>query len=527
MHPAGGDDIKFPVKRALISTSDKTGIVEFASQLAKRGIEIIATRATAALLTKHQIPVIDVSQYTGFPEIMDGRVKTLHPKIYGGLLAWRDLDNEVLHQHEIKVIDLLVVNLYPFIKTIMMPYCTIEQAVKQIDVGGPSMLRAGAKNFAVVTVVIDRDDYSLILKEMAMNEGSTLLSTRKKLAQKTFEHLSHYDAQIAAYLSESRSESFPFRLPLIFQKKTHLRYGENPHQSAALYNIVPPLFSSLTEAEPIQGKPLSFNNFLDGDCAYRCVYEGIETIPACVIVKHATPCGAACAETQLAAYEKAYATDPLSAFGGIIAFNTSLETRTAEKILSQQFVEVIIAPGFSDDALMLLKLKSNLRLLVGKPLEKTRLSYSFHSISGGLLVQKNDIATFSPAMVNCVSQRQPTKEELQDLYFSWQVVKYVKSNAIVYVRDRATYGIGSGQTSRVFAAKIAVMKAEEAGLSLKNAVMASDAFFSFSDVIEVAAKAGITAVIQPGGSIRDKEIIKIVNEAGMAMLFTHQRHFRH
>lgn len=521
------DDVKLPVKRALISTFDKTGLVEFASQLARRSIEIIATGGTAELLRKYQIPVIDVSQYTGFPEIMDGRVKTLHPKIHGGLLARQDIDNEVLHQHAIKIIDLLVVNLYPFVKAIATPHCTLEQAVEQIDVGGPSMLRAGAKNFAAVTVIIDPDDYSLILKETEMNEGSTLLSTRKRLAKKTFEHLSRYDTQIAAYLSESESESFPSQLSLTFQKKTHLPYGENPHQSAALYSIAAPLSPSLAEAKPIQGKPLSFNNLLDSDCAYRCVYEGVETMPTCVIVKHATPCGAAYAKTQLAAYEKAYATDPLSAFGGIIAFNTLLETATAERILSQQFVEVIIAPGFSDDTLILLKAKPNLRLLIGKPLEKTRLSYSFHSISGGLLAQETDSTTFDPAMINGVSQRQPTREELQDLYFAWQVVKYVKSNAIVYVKDRATYGIGSGQTSRVFAAKIAVMKAEEAGLSLKNAVMASDAFFPFSDGIEVAAKAGITAVIQPGGSVRDEEIIESVNKAGMAMLFTHQRHFRH
>lgn len=525
MHFAG--NVKVPVKCALISTSDKTGLVEFASQLKKRGVEIIATSATAELLKKNQIPVIGVSQYTGFPEIMDGRVKTLHPKIYGGLLARRDVDVKILYQHGIKIIDLLIINLYPFLKTIEKPHCTIEQAVKQIDVGGPSMLRAGAKNFSAVTVIIDRDDYSLILEEMEMNKGSTLLSTRKRLAQKTFEHLSRYDAQIAAYLSKSESESFPSQIPLAFQKKTNLRYGENPHQSAALYSIIPPISSSLAESEPIQGKPLSFNNLLDGDCAYRCVYEGVKTIPACVIVKHATPCGVAYAETQLAAYEKAYATDPISAFGGTIAFNTLLNTETTVKILSQQFVEVIIAPDFSNNALILLKEKPNLRLLIGKPLEKTRLSYSFYSISGGLLIQESDTATFNPAMASSVSQRQPTKEELQNLYFAWQVVKYVKSNAIVYAKDRSTYGIGSGQTSRVFSAKIAVMKAEEAGLSLKNAVMASDAFFSFRDGIEVAAKAGITAVIQPGGSVQDKEIIEAVNKAGMAMLFTRQRHFRH
>ncbi|QTS84031.1 bifunctional phosphoribosylaminoimidazolecarboxamide formyltransferase/IMP cyclohydrolase [Coxiella endosymbiont of Amblyomma nuttalli] len=527
MNLADNVNVKLPVKRALISTSDKTGLIEFVSQLVKRGIEIMATSGTAKLLREHQISVIDTAQYTGFPEIMGGRVKTLHPKIYGGLLAWQNVDNEALNQHAIKVIDLLVVNLYPFHKMIAMPYCSIEQAIKQIDVGGHSMLRAGAKNFSAVTVIIDHDDYSLILKEMEMNEGSTLLSTRKRLAQKTFEHLSRYDAQISAYLSENESELFPSQLSLSFQKKTRLRYGENSHQSAALYSIIPPVSSSLTEAELIQGKPLSFNNFLDSDCAYRFVYEGTEMMPTCVIVKHATICGAACAKTQLSAYEKAYATDPLSAFGGVIAFNTLLEKKTTEQILSRQFVEVIIAPSFSNEALVLLKAKPNLRLLIGKSLENTKLSYSFYSISGGLLAQETDITTFDPTMIHDVSQRHPTREELQDLYFAWQVVKYVKSNAIVYAKDKATYGIGSGQTSRVFAAKIAVIKAENAGLSLKNAVMASDAFFSFSDGIKIAAEAGITAVIQPGCSVRDKEIIKAVDQAGMAMIFTYQRHFRH
>lgn len=520
-------DAERPIKRALISTADKSGLVEFASRLVTDGVEIIATGGTAELLRQHRISVIDVSQYTGFPEIMDGRVKTLHPKIHGGLLARRGVDDETLDQHAIKTIDLLVVNLYPFAQTTAAPDCTLEKAIEQIDVGGPSMLRAGAKNFTAVTVVVDPNDYPLILKEMETHRGTTILETRKRLAQKTFAHLSRYDADIAAYLAEKESSPFPSQLPVAFRKKTDLRYGENPHQAAALYELAPPLSKSLAQAELLQGKPLSFNNLLDSDCAYRCVYEGNETRPACVIVKHATPCGAANADNQLDAYEKAYATDPLSAFGGIVAFNTSLEAETTEKILSQQFVEVIIAPDFSADALKLLKTKPNLRALKGKPLEKSKTGYSFQSISGGLLAQESDTVSLDPDAFTVVSQRQPTKKEVADLYFAWQVVKYVKSNAIVYAKNGATRGIGSGQTSRVFAAKIAVMKANEASLSLQGAVMASDAFFPFSDSVEIAANAGITAVIQPGGSKRDDEIIEAANKAGMAMLFTHQRHFRH
>ena len=520
-------DPKRAIKRALISVSNKANIVAFAQQLTKRSIDIIATDGTAKLLREHQIPVIDVPTYTGFPEILDGRVKTPHPKIHGGLLARRGLDDDILKQHAIIPIDLLVVNLYPFIQTIACPYCTLEKAVEQIDVGGASMLRAGAKNFNAVTVVVNPIDYSLVLQEMDTHHNSTTLSTRRVLAQKTFEHLSLYDAEIAAYLAQEALSSFTSELPITFRKKMDLCYGENPHQTAALYRTIPTLADNLTEAQQIQGKPLSFNNFLDSDCAYRTVWEGQQIIPACVIVKHATPCGAAQGKNQLMAYEKAYATDPLSAFGGIITFNSILEAKTAKKILATQFVEIIIAPDFAVDALSILKTKLNLRLLKVKPFENKKTTYSFRSISGGLLAQKADTTEIDLKTLTVVSQRQPSRQELQDLYFAWRIVKHVKSNAIVCAKNRATLGIGSGQTSRVFAVKIAVMKAQEAGLSLKNTVMASDAFFPFSDGIEIAIKAGISAIIQPGGSIRDEEVIEAANKTGIAMIFTHQRHFRH
>ena len=516
-----------PIKRALISVADKIGLVKFVSQLVSRDIEIIATNGTAELLKRHQLPVTKVSAYTGFPEIIEGRVKTFHPKIYGGLLARPNVDKEIIEQHAIQPIDFLVVNLYPFIPTITTRGCALEKAVEQIDVGGASMLRAAAKNFSAVTVIIDPSDYSRILKEMQIHHGATTLSTRKHLAQKTFEHLSYYDAHIAVYLAEQRNSVLPTTFLPVFKKKMDLRYGENPHQAAALYDIISPLSQSLSEAQQLQGKPLSFNNLLDSDCAYRCVYEISTSYPVCVIVKHTTPTGAAKAESQLAAYEKAYATDPISTFGGIVAFNTPLESTTAKKIISQQFVEIIIAPDFLEETLHFLKAKPNLCLLKWNPFDHTKKSYSFHSISGGLLCQEADTAMFLGQPFTVVTRRQTTQQELQDLHFAWKIVKYVKSNAIVYAKNNSTLGIGSGQTSRVFAAKIAIIKAKEAGLSLIGAVMASDAFFPFDDSIEIAAEAGITAVIQPGGSKRDLDIIETADKAGVAMLFTHQRHFRH
>jgi phosphoribosylaminoimidazolecarboxamide formyltransferase/IMP cyclohydrolase len=512
-----------PIRRALISTANKMGLVEFASYLAKHQIEIIATGGTAKLLQQHQIPVIEIADYTGFPEILEGRVKTLHPKIHGGLLARPVNDDAILQKYDISRIDLLIVNLYPFAQTIADPNCSFEAAIEQIDVGGPSMLRGAAKNFAAVTAIIDPADYALIMKEMDNHHGATTLATRHYLAAKIFSSLATYDATIASYLSGKTAKLLPESLSFQFQKKTDLRYGENPHQAAAVYTNLPPIKHSLADVEPLQGKSLSYNNLIDSDCAYRCVYELSQ--PACVIVKHATPCGAAIAKTQLAAYEKAYATDPTSAFGGIIAFNTPLEIDTAKKILAQQFVEVIIAPDFSTEVQKLFHAKPDIRLLACETIAHDFIS--LHTIPGGLLAQQTDHAILQTADLQIVSKRQPSATEIQDLLFAWPIVKYVKSNAIVYAKNGATLGIGGGQTSRVFSAKIAAMKAEEANLSLKNAVMASDAFFPFADSIEIAAQAGITAIIQPGGSKRDAEVIAAADKANIAMVFTGQRHFRH
>lgn len=512
-----------PIRRALISVANKTGLVEFALFLIKHQIEIIATGGTASLLQQHQIPVIEVADYTGFPEILEGRVKTLHPKIHGGLLARPVSDDATLQKHGISRIDLLIVNLYPFAQTIANPDCSFQEAIEQIDVGGPSMLRGAAKNFAAVTTIIDPADYALIMQEIETHQGATQLKTRHYLAEKVFSTLASYDATIAAYLSTNTAPLLPDSLSFQFQKKMDLRYGENPHQAAAVYTNLPPLKHSLADVEPLQGKSLSYNNLLDSDCAFRCVHELSQ--PACVIVKHATPCGAAIAKTQLAAYEKAYATDPTSAFGGIIAFNTPLTIDTAKKILAQQFVEVIIAPHFSADVQKLFQAKPDIRLLACEMVSQDFIS--LHTIPGGLLAQQTDHAQLQLSELRVVSQRQPTATEMEDLLFAWPIVKYVKSNAIVYAKHGATLGIGGGQTSRVFSAKIAAMKAEEANLSLLGAVMASDAFFPFADSIEIAANAGITAIIQPGGSKRDAEVIAAANKANITMIFTNQRHFRH
>ncbi len=520
------DVVDRPIQRALISTTDKNGLVDFALKLVQFGVEIVATGGTARFLEQHHIPVIQVSDYTGFPEILGGRVKTLHPKIHGGLLFRRGADDEVIAEYGIKPIDLLVINLYPFEQTIEKPSVTHEEAIEQIDVGGPSLLRAAAKNFKYVTAVIDSADYSTILFEMNAQDRKTSLETRQRLAQKTFAYLSRYDSVIADYLLHgNEKQSFPLSFSLNFRKKMDLRYGENPHQHAALY-VPPKETASLAEVKPIQGKPLSYNNFLDADCAYRCVNDFCSDIPACVIVKHATPCGVAQAETQLIAYEKAYSSDPLSAYGGIIAFNTPVDVETAKKVIAQQFVEVIVAPDFTLPALHALVQKPNISVLPCT-LPKGEKSYSFQTISGGVLVQDVDASLLEPKEMHTVTERQPTVDEMTNLLFAWTVVKFVKSNAIVYARDRMTLGIGGGQTSRVFAAKIAILKAKEANLNLQGAVMASDAFFPFSDSIDLAAQLGITAIIQPGGSKQDAEVIATANKANIAMVFTHQRHFRH
>lgn len=510
------------IKRALLSVSNKEGLAVLASELHRLGIEILATGGTAALLEKNNIPVIKIADVTGFPEIMNGRVKTLHPKIHGGLLGRRGIDDATMKEHDITPIDLLVVNLYPFQQTIAKPGTSLEDAIEQIDIGGPTMLRAAAKNHRDVTVIIDPSDYPRILEEI-QNQGQTSPETRHQMATKAFAHTATYDTAIAEYLKDEPPTDTK---NLSLNKKTELRYGENPHQSATLYTLgTAP--NTLAEAKQQQGKPLSFNNLMDSEAALSCVRALDANTPGCVIVKHATPCGVAQASSLEEAYLKALATDPTSAFGGIIAFNQTLNASTAKTILEKQFAEVILAPDFEPEALALLSKKTALRALACGPASQASDSKTFHSISGGLLIQDADQQIDDPSTFTIASKRKPSPQEMADLLFAWQVVRSVKSNAIVYAKDQQTLGIGTGQTSRVFSAKIAILKAEEAGLSLKSAVVASDAFFPFSDGIEVAAAAGITAVIQPGGSKRDPEVIETADRLGLAMVMTGTRHFRH
>ena len=514
------------VKIALLSVSDKRGIVDFARQLNRQNIVILSTGGTAALLEQHAIPVTEVSKHTGFPEIMGGRVKTLHPKIHGGLLARRGQDDTALASHSIDPIDLLVVNLYPFQETVVQEDCQWQEAIEEIDIGGPAMLRAAAKNHESVTVVCDPNDYDKVLGEICQN-NQTLPSTRQQLAAKVFAHTAHYDAVISRYFSEQLNHSFPQQQTLVWHKHSELRYGENPHQKAACYQIVNFKEACVTNAKLLQGKPLSYNNLLDADTALECVKQ-FSTQTACAIVKHANPCGVALGEDTLQAYQQALRCDPTSAFGGIIAFNQSLDATTLQHIFEQQFVEVIIAPQIDDEAVSLARSKPNLRLLCcGKLPQKSTQTWHYHSISGGLLIQQSDINTTEMQNLTVMSQQQPSKAELSDLLFAWKVVQYVKSNAIVYAKDSATLGIGAGQMSRVMSAHIAQLKAQQAKLSLQQAVMSSDAFFPFRDSVDAAAQAGISAIIQPGGSKRDDEVIAAANEAGIAMVFTGRRHFRH
>ncbi|MCK2183479.1 bifunctional phosphoribosylaminoimidazolecarboxamide formyltransferase/IMP cyclohydrolase [Halomonas getboli] len=517
-----------PVRRALISVSDKTGIVDFARGLSEQGVELLSTGGTFRLLQESDIPVTEVSEHTGFPEIMDGRVKTLHPKIHGGILGRRGQDDAVMAEHDIAPIDMVVVNLYPFSATVARPDCTLEDAIENIDIGGPTMVRSCAKNHAYTTIVVDADDYGRVLEEVA--QGGMQQATRFDLAVKAFEHTAGYDAAIADYLGqrvEGGEDGFPRTYNLQFHKKQSMRYGENPHQSAAFYvdpNCQEP---SVSTAETLQGKPLSFNNVADTDAALECVKSFAET--ACVIVKHANPCGVAVGASQLEAYDKAFATDPTSAFGGIIAFNTPLDAETARAIIDRQFVEVIIAPGVEDAAREIVAEKKNVRLLdisAHWPGEREQ-AHDFKRVTGGLLVQDRDLGMVGRDELTVVTERVPSEQEMRDLAFAWKVGKYVKSNAIVYVKDGQTIGVGAGQMSRVYSAKIAGIKAADEGLSVPGSVMASDAFFPFRDGIDAAAKAGITAVIQPGGSMRDQEVIDAANEAGIAMVFTGMRHFRH
>ncbi|GMR16860.1 MAG: bifunctional phosphoribosylaminoimidazolecarboxamide formyltransferase/IMP cyclohydrolase [Gammaproteobacteria bacterium] len=518
------------ITRALISVSDKSGIVEFAKSLyTYHGIEILSTGGTAKLLADNGVPVIEVSDYTGFPEMMDGRVKTLHPKIHGGLLGRRGTDEDVMQEHDIPPIDMVVVNLYPFEETVAKENCSLELAIENIDIGGPTMLRSAAKNHASVTVVVDANDYSRVLNELKDNKGTVTDATRFDLAVKTFEHTSHYDGAIANYLgcieADGNKTTFPRTFNSQYHKIQEMRYGENPHQAAAFYVEKNPAEASIATTKQIQGKELSYNNIGDTDAALECVKQ-FNDGPSCVIVKHANPCGVATSHNILEAYELAYATDPESAFGGIIAFNQELDGETASTIVERQFVEVIIAPKISKDAIKAVAKKKNVRLLeCGEWSEQHTHRLDFKRVNGGLLVQDADLELHNELKV--VTKRKPTEQEMQDLLFTWRVAKFVKSNAIVFGRDKMTIGVGAGQMSRINSARIASIKAEHASLEVTGSVMASDAFFPFRDGLDQAAADGITAVIQPGGSMRDDEVIAAANEHNIAMVFTGMRHFRH
>jgi len=516
-----------PVQRALISVSDKTGILELSKALIEAGVEILSTGGTAKLLTQNKLPVTEVSEYTGYPEMMDGRVKTLHPKIHGGILGRRGIDDEVMKLNGIAPIDLIVVNLYPFEATIAKENCSLEDAIENIDIGGPTMVRAAAKNHEFVSIVVEPADYARVIAEI--NSGGITKETRFDLAVKAFEHTSNYDGNIANYLGKINSDgsqsNFPRTINLQFDKVQEMRYGENPHQQAAFYKETHPAEVSVASATQVQGKELSYNNVADTDAALECVKSFEE--PACVIVKHANPCGVAIAENIMGAYELAYKTDPTSAFGGIIAFNRPLEEDVAAEIIKRQFVEVIIAPSVTDAAKAVLSEKKNVRVLECGQWDKPVPSLDFKRINGGLLVQDRDLGMVGVDDLQVVTAKKPTEDQLRDLLFAWKVAKFVKSNAIVYVKNSMTIGVGAGQMSRVYSAKVAGIKAADENLEVAGSVMASDAFFPFRDGIDAAHEAGITAVIQPGGSMRDDEVIAAANEHGMAMVFTSMRHFRH
>ena len=518
-----------PIRRALLSVSDKTGLIEFARLLSDRGVELLSTGGTAKLLREAAIPVREVSAHTGFPEIVDGRVKTLHPKIHGGLLGRRGIDDAVMQLHDIAPIDLLVVNLYPFAETVARPGCTYPLAIENIDIGGPAMVRAAAKNHESVTVAVDPADYPQLLAELREHDGCTSFATRARLAAKAFAHTARYDTMVASYLLRehpSAQQRFPAALPLVFEKLQDLRYGENPHQSAAFYRDPALHGPCVARATLLQGKDLSFNNIADADTAIECVRQFVE--PACVIVKHANPCGVAIAGSLADAYEHAYRTDPTSAFGGIIALNGELDANLAQMMLSRQFVEVIAAVSVAEAARAVLATKPSLRVLaLGDLAQASGAELELRSVTGGLLVQTRDAGRIEATDVKVVTTRQPTSGELADLLFAWQVCKFVKSNAIVYAHDRMTIGVGAGQMSRVYSSRVAAMKAADEKLEVRGAVMASDAFFPFRDGLDVAAGYGIKAVIQPGGSKRDDEVIAAANAHGMAMVFTGMRHFRH
>jgi phosphoribosylaminoimidazolecarboxamide formyltransferase/IMP cyclohydrolase len=517
------------IRRALISVSDKQGIDGLARELAALGVEILSTGGTARALAAAGVPVREVADYTGFPEIMDGRVKTLHPRIHGGLLGRRGTDDAVMAEHGIAPIDLLVINLYPFAATIARPGCSYDEAVENIDIGGPAMLRAAAKNHTHVAVLTDPADYAAALDELRAGGGLSF-ATRQRLAARAYAHTARYDTMVAQYLA-AQSEpggagAFPPALHLGFVKALDLRYGENPHQRAAFYADAVPRAASVASARQLQGKELSYNNIADADTAYECVRQF--DAPACVIVKHANPCGVATGSMPLEAYDRAQRTDPTSAFGGIIAFNRPLDAATAAEITRRQFVEVIVAPAVDAAALEVTRAKQNVRVLAtGTADPGTGAGFELRSVAGGLLVQTRDQGMVTPGDLKVVTRRAPTADEMADLGFAWRVCKFVKSNAIVYARDGQTLGVGAGQMSRVVSSRIAAMKAREEGLEVAGSVMASDAFFPFRDGLDVAAGFGIRAVIQPGGSMRDAEVIAAADEHGMAMVFTGMRHFRH
>ncbi len=510
------------VKRALISVSDKTGLVEFGQQLAGAGVELLSTGGTYRALQEAGVTVTEVAEYTGFPEMMDGRVKTLHPKVHGAILGRRGTDDEVMAEHEITAIDLVVVNLYPFAATVANPECTDEMAVENIDIGGPAMLRSAAKNHRDVMVVVDPGDYERV--GAAIVDGGSDFELRRELAIKAYRHTAQYDATIASYFGDNAG--MPDSLSLAFEKVDEMRYGENPHQHAAFYRaVMAPTQGVIGSYKQLQGKALSYNNIADTDAALECVKVFAE--PACVIVKHANPCGVGVAEDLLVAYEKAFASDTTSAFGGIIAFNRPLEASVLDVILERQFVEVVIAPEVSEEAIEVAKQKKNVRLLSCGALEGTSRGLEYKRVGGGLLVQTADELCLDESALKVVTDVQPTDAQMADLHFAWKVAWFVKSNAIVYAKNLQTIGVGAGQMARVTSAIIAGIKANDMQLEVPGSVMASDAFFPFRDSIDAAAEEGIAAIIQPGGSIRDDEVIAAANEHGIPMVFTGVRHFRH
>ena len=523
---------RLPVRRALLSVSDKTGLVDLARALAARGVELLSTGGTARALREADLAVRDVSEVTGFPEMMDGRVKTLHPVVHGGLLGRAGIDEAVMAEHGIGAIDLLVLNLYPFESVTAKADCSLADAVENIDIGGPAMLRSAAKNFARVAVATDPAQYAGIVDELAANDGTLSAATRFTLSVAAFNRVAQYDAAIGNYLSAvgdataevPARDEYPAQLNSGFVKVMDLRYGENPHQSGAFYRDLHPVPGTLATFNQLQGKALSYNNLADADSAWECVRQF--DAPACVIVKHANPCGVATAAGCGEAYERAFATDPTSAFGGIIAFNVPVDAATAKSILDRQFVEVLIAPDYAPAALEYCAKKANVRVLRIPPGDGRNM-FDSKRIGSGLLMQAADNRGMSVGELKQVTKRAPGEAELRDMLFAWRVAKFVKSNAIVYAKDNATIGVGAGQMSRVYSARIAGIKAADAGLVVEGSVMASDAFFPFRDGLDAAAEAGIRAVIQPGGSMRDAEVIAAADEHDIAMVFTGIRHFRH